>query len=154
MKIYFVRHGESAANVHQPEDIVSQAAEDRLTKTGHRQAQALGNRLKNEKLTRIITSPYQRTQETAPGINDILGLPLEINDLIYELKESDQFYALAGRARGRYGWVQWMPTLLPDQAPAGGESFSHITARVRTFGTLRRRKPSSCHLLALSALLC
>ena len=64
MKIIFVRHG------HPNYD------KDCLTELGHRQAEALAKRLKNEEFSRVYASSCGRAYETALHICEKKGLPL------------------------------------------------------------------------------
>lgn len=49
-----------------------------LSDDGVTQARELGNRLEGEGITRIFSSPFRRTVETAHHVADILALPVEI----------------------------------------------------------------------------
>ena len=128
--LYFVRHGESVANLSdrngdkRPEDA------DRLSERGWEQARALGRRLQDEGLELIVASPMTRAQETAQGIAEVLGLPIETDEDLYEVRQSDAFYA-SSPDFGDTGTLSWMPTADPSYAPPGAESFADVVARVR-----------------------
>jgi broad specificity phosphatase PhoE len=128
--LYFVRHGESVANLSdrngdkRPEDA------DRLSERGWEQARGLGRRLEGEGLELIVASPMTRAQETAQGIAEVLGLPIETDEDLYEVRQSDAFYA-SSPDFGDTGTLSWMPTADPTYAPPGAESFSDVVARVR-----------------------
>ena len=71
----------------------------------------------------------RRAQQTAQGINEVLGLEIETDPDLHELKQSDAFYA----SRGDFGdtaTLNWMPTAALDFAEPGAESFADMTARV------------------------
>lgn len=128
--LYFVRHGESVANLSdrngdkRPEDA------DRLSERGWEQARGLGRRLQDVGLELIVASPMTRAQETAQGIAEVLDLPIETDEDLFEVRQSDAFYA-ASPDFGDTGTLSWMPTADPDYAPPGAESFADVVARVR-----------------------
>jgi probable phosphoglycerate mutase len=128
--LYFVRHGESVANLSdrngdkRPEDA------DRLSERGWEQARSLGRRLEGEGLELIVASPMTRAQETAQGIAEVLDLPIETDEDLFEVRQSDAFYA-ASPDFGDTGTLSWMPTADPTYAPPGAESFADVVGRVR-----------------------
>jgi broad specificity phosphatase PhoE len=128
--VYFVRHGESVANLfdrsgdRRPEDA------DRLSERGWEQARSLGRRLQGEGLELIVASPMTRAQETAQGIAEVLELPVETDEDLFEVRQSDAFYA-ASPDFGDTGTLSWMPTADPSYAEPGAESFDDVVARVR-----------------------
>ena len=128
--LYFVRHGESVANLYdrngdkRPEDA------DRLSERGWEQARSLGRRLEGAGLELIVASPMTRAQETAQGIAEVLELPIETDEDLFEVRQSDAFYA-ASPDFGDTGTLSWMPTADPSYAPPGAESFADVVARVR-----------------------
>ena len=128
--LYFVRHGESVANLSdrngdkRPEDA------DRLSERGWEQARSLGRRLEGEGLELIVARPMTRAQETAQGIAEVLELPIETDEDLFEVRQSDAFYA-ASPDFGDTGTLSWMPTADPDYAPPGAESFADVVGRVR-----------------------
>lgn len=82
MKVYFIRHGESQFNTtrkHQHKDVP-------LTERGIAQAAALGKRLKNHKIQKILSSRYERASQTAGVISETLELPVTYSDFLYEVK--------------------------------------------------------------------
>lgn len=77
-EIYFVRHGQSEANVKGV--FAGQKDNSKLTETGKEQAKKIAVDLLTKKLniTRIVSSPLARTHETAEIIVKEAGLKLEI----------------------------------------------------------------------------
>ena len=130
LKLHFVRHGESLANDadraghKRPDDW------DALSDRGWEQARGLGRRLEGHGLEVIVASTMRRAQETAEGINEVLGLPVETDPDLQELRQSDAFYA----SRGDFGdtaSLNWMPSAARDHAEPGAESFEQMLGRVR-----------------------
>ena len=75
MRLFLIRHAQSANNAL-PE---CQRVEDpAITEIGHQQAQALAESLVSAKLTRIITSPFRRSLQTADYIARLLMLAPEV----------------------------------------------------------------------------
>jgi broad specificity phosphatase PhoE len=82
MKLYFVRHGESEANVLRI--ISNRDLPHSLTNTGRQQALALAQRLQACDITQIFTSPILRAVETATIIGQQLGLTPQTADALRE----------------------------------------------------------------------
>jgi broad specificity phosphatase PhoE len=102
---------------------------DRLSERGWEQARGLGRRLEGEGIETIVASPMRRAQETAAGINELLDLPLATDDDLFEVRQSDAFYANLPHA-AEHATLAWMPTAPREEAPAGAESFAEILGRV------------------------
>ena len=62
MKLFVIRHGQDEDN---EKDILNGHRETNLTGKGKKQAKQAGAKLKRKKIDYIITSPLQRTFETA-----------------------------------------------------------------------------------------
>ena len=145
MRVYFVRHGESASNAaREALSSIDPHAGDRLTDLGWEQARKLGQRLDGEGLTHIVTSTMRRARETGRGINETLGLPLETHPDIHEVRQPDEFYRVLGPARTKVSAAVRMAEHDDDPAYAFGnaESFNDVLARVRSIKRyLERTKP-------------
>jgi phosphohistidine phosphatase SixA len=55
-----------------------------LSKAGRRQAAALTKLLRNEPITRVMSSPYVRCRETVAPLAERLGVPIEDADALAE----------------------------------------------------------------------
>lgn len=73
MRIVFVRHGEP------------DYANDCLTERGRAQALAAAERLREENISRIWSSPLGRAAETAAAASQVLGLPVQTLDFMREV---------------------------------------------------------------------
>ena len=82
--IYFVRHGETKSNATG----VRQGEEGSLTEKGREQALATAKRFPTHKGRPqiIISSPYERTKETAEIIAKYLDIKIKYSDLLKERK--------------------------------------------------------------------
>jgi len=127
--VYFTRHGESVANVADRSMQAEPENADRLSERGWEQARGLGRRLQGEGIEAILASPYGRAQETAQAIGEVLGLPYDTDEDLYEVRQSDAYRAASPNYEGT-GHVSWMPANSPEHAEAGAESFSAIVQRV------------------------
>ncbi len=94
MKIYFVRHGESEQNKLEEERGVEhwQGSRGGLTAQGKIQAAKAAAELKKKAIDLVISSPYDRAQETAEIISDIVQKPLETNTLFIERKNPTEIW--------------------------------------------------------------
>lgn len=82
MEIIFVRHGETTWNVEGR--LQGQTNESKLTSKGIEQAEEIANKLENFNYDVIISSPYERTIETAKIINKNNEKEIILEDLIKE----------------------------------------------------------------------
>ena len=133
MIFYFVRHGESVANV---ERIVSNRGfQHPLTEKGLQQAKILAETMKDIEITQIYTSPLQRAVQTA----EILGESKNIKPVISDaLREGD-----CGVNEGRSDpevwegfdqlWAEWVEKENFDACFDGGESFNDLVTRFVPF---------------------
>jgi probable phosphoglycerate mutase len=127
--LHFVRHGESLANAHDRAGRQRPAEWDALSERGWEQARGLGRRLEGHGIEVIVASTMRRAQETAEGINEVLGLPVETDPDLHELRQSDAFYD-AGGDFGDTATLNWMPGAPRDFAEPGAESFDDMLGRV------------------------
>ncbi len=129
MRAYFVRHGESEANIL--EVISNRGSVHGLTEKGRRQANQLANYLSGEGIAHIFCSPLLRAVQTAEILSRAYSLPITIAD---GLREFD-----CGEIEGRSdpeGWAtfralvrRWMKDQEFDSRISGGESFNDIRTR-------------------------
>lgn len=133
MKLYFIRHGESEANVLK--EFSNRGVKHGLTTKGKTQTKKLLRDLKAETIHKIYCSPLLRAIETAQMISDDKNVPYEIE---YALKEFD-----CGVLEGRSDEASWdlFFSLLDDwllyekweKSIPGGESFFDIKNRFLPF---------------------
>jgi len=129
MKLYFVRHGESEANVLRV--ISNRGWVHPLTEKGRQQAHDLAEKLRDAGIVKIYTSPMRRAVQTAEILGQILGVEFEITDA---LREFD-----CGIAEGRadeeawklHAWVseEWAVHHRWDSRIEGGESCLDLRSR-------------------------
>ena len=95
--IYFVRHGETENNVKN----IKQGSGGSLSEKGRTQALAAAMRFpKNKGRPQIIiSSPYQRTKETADIISRELGIPVKYSPLLVERRNPTEIIGHAGEEK-------------------------------------------------------
>ena len=96
-RLYFVRHGESEANVLGV--ISNRGAVHGLTERGRRQVEALALELRGAGVTQVYSSPLLRARETADILARALDVGCEVTDA---LREFD-----CGLAEGRSDPAAW-----------------------------------------------
>jgi broad specificity phosphatase PhoE len=82
--LYFVRHGESAANVQR---VFAGQMDTPLTEKGREQAKAAGKAARKQHFDLIVSSPLVRAYDTAKIITHEIGYPVEnivVNDIFKE----------------------------------------------------------------------
>jgi probable phosphoglycerate mutase len=129
MRIYFVRHGQSEANIIR--EISNRGWRHGLTEKGRAQAAALGETLRDANVKFIYTSPLKRAVETAQILNSCLRVPYAHTDA---LREFD-----CGKAEGHseewawdlhhWVWEEWHTHNHPDSRIDGGESLTDLLNR-------------------------
>jgi broad specificity phosphatase PhoE len=82
MKITFVRHGESEANLLN--EFPNRGLKHGLTETGKAQAAALAQKLTGRSVARIFSSPLLRALQTAEILSEALSVPYETVDALRE----------------------------------------------------------------------
>jgi len=90
MKIFLVRHAETQDRVEKRK----QTLETPLSEIGRRQAAAIAERMVQEKVDQILSSPLARTLETAEAIAAKINLPITQLSVLREKEEPN----LAGLA--------------------------------------------------------
>jgi len=85
-RIYFVRHGETAANAER----IRQQEGGGLSPLGRLQAQAASEYLAPFPIRAMISSPYERAVETAQIINERLKVPLTFSPLLIERRNPSE----------------------------------------------------------------
>ncbi len=133
MRLYFVRHGQSEANVERV--ISNRDLPHPLTELGHQQAAELAQSLTKVPLAAIYSSPIVRALQSAQIVAASKNLPVEIAEA---LREPD-----CGIMEGRgddAAWAEhdrvmadWLVQRRFDSRIEGGESFHDLRARFVPF---------------------
>ena len=132
MKLYFVRHGESEANILH--EFSNRGFKHGLTERGFQQVEQLGLKLRGVLFTKIYTSPLKRAFQTAEILKKHLDCPLEISDALREFDTG----VLEGKSDPESWEIhnqvfdQWREGIWTACIP-GGESRMDIQARFIPF---------------------
>jgi broad specificity phosphatase PhoE len=129
--LLLVRHGRTEANAA---GRLLGRSDIPLDDLGRAQAASLAASI--ESVDRVVSSPLQRTRETAAAF----GAPVEVDERLVELDYGD----FDGRAFGDLPagtWEQWRSD--PGFTPPGGESLEELGSRVRA--CLDELAPAAMH---------
>ena len=133
MKLYFVRHGESEANVQHV--ISNRESSFRLTDRGRKQALTLADSLRDIPFTAIFSSPILRARETAEILSQALHLPYQVTEAlreydcgILEEKSDEESWGLH-----LHYYEDWTLHHNYLNKPEGGECFEDIQSRFLPF---------------------
>jgi len=133
MKLYFVRHGESEANIQHV--ISNRESLLGLTERGREQARALADNLKDIPFTTIYSSPVLRARETTEILSQVLRVPYQITEAlreydcgILEEKSDEESWRLH-----QYYYEDWTLRHNYLSKPEGGENFIEIRDRFVPF---------------------
>ena len=96
MKIVYMHHAERERNTHAAWGTPERTF-DEITDLGRRQAELLAERLRNEKITAIITSPYTRCRHTAEIINHYHHLDIVEDERFNEIQKNEEWESLLKR---------------------------------------------------------
>ena len=118
MAIFIARHGETMDNKNR----ILQLPSTPLSIAGEEQAELLAQRLKDENITRIVSSDYLRAQQTAQALSQITHLEVELSPLLRERN--------LGGIRGRSYKELGMDPFALDYIPPNGESWAEFNERV------------------------
>ena len=153
MRLLFVRHGESDANIARI--ISNRDLPHRLTALGIAQATTLAERLVGQPVTAIWSSPIPRAQETAAIVSARLGLPVITAAALCEFD--------CGPMEGRGDEEAWAAHHAVTQAwdekqdydcriEPDGESFNDMSARFLPFvaGLISQAKQEPGDLLLIT----
>ena len=126
--IFVVRHGESESN---RDGRFAGHVESPLTERGREQARALGDRLAETPITRIVASDLERARETAAFVRGTRSVPVESDARLREMSFGEWEGMVEAEIVER--WAEdWEAVLRPKaefRAP-GGESLRELRARM------------------------
>ncbi len=129
--IYFVRHGETENNAKG----IRQGSEGGLSERGREQALATAKRFPKHKGRPqvIISSPYQRTKETAEIIAKELGMKVKYSDLLVERRNPTEIIGHSGGEREVRAIIDRIDKSYhaDDLRVSDEENFTDLKARAR-----------------------
>lgn len=125
MIIYFLRHAEPLSRKSLND---REALNLGLSSYGKLQSKAAGKQLKKFNITKIFSSPIQRTKETAEIISRICDLPVEYRD---ELREFSPDFE--NRNMKEMSSFKREARLNPEKIFSSGESINQAVDRLKNF---------------------
>ena len=130
-RLYFVRHGQSAANAGA---LTMEHATIPLTPLGLAQAEALAQHLQVEP-SRVLTSPFTRARDTAQPFCDKTGRQVEIHALLHEFETIDPalLEGMTGEQRRPIADAYWTRADPHERLGPRAETFAEFEGRVATF---------------------
>ena len=124
-RIHLVRHGE----VNNPERILYGTLDGYgLTPRGHEMSLAVAEYLADFPVSRIVSSPLQRTRETAGPLVEKTGLPLDVDERVIE--GDNAFQGTRVTVKRLVSNPRLWPLLRNPLRPSWGEPFRSIVARM------------------------
>jgi broad specificity phosphatase PhoE len=133
MKLYFVRHGESVANL--TAEFSCRGFKHPLTPKGLAQAHILAQNFSARKISRIYSSPLQRAVQTAGILSETLQVEVEVTGALrewdvgnYECTTDPQGWHLHRQVQEDWYFHKKLDSKMP-----GGESFIEIQERFVPF---------------------
>jgi broad specificity phosphatase PhoE len=133
MRLYFVRHGESVANL--TSEFSCRGFKHPLTSKGVEQAQLLAHNLASRRIARIYSSPLQRAVQTAEILSVALQVEVEVTGAlrewdvgIYEGTTGLQGWQLHRQVQEDWYFNYKLESKMPE-----GESFIEIRERFVPF---------------------
>jgi broad specificity phosphatase PhoE/ribonuclease HI len=124
---HLLRHGRTE---HTPERRFSGSSDVPLSELGRAEAAAAARHLAGRGIDVIVSSPLQRTRQTAEAAAEVLGVPVEVDG---DLREMD-FGAWEGltadeaQSKSPLAFRRWSGAL--DVRPPSGESVADVSTRV------------------------
>lgn len=152
MKLYFIRHGETACNV---KGIVQgKSVDEPLNEHGMRQAHDAGKSI-TAHIDLIIASPLLRTQQTAEIINQYVRAPIETHEEIEEVNYgalSNHTWDEIAQLTGNPDIQSLCRSLKYDLTPYEGESSAQVRHRLETFiKRIKKQHPDKSILVVTHA---
>jgi broad specificity phosphatase PhoE len=123
--VHLLRHGE----VHNPGGILyGRLPGFRLSEAGEAMALKAATWFADRGITRLVSSPLERAQQTARPIAEELGLPVRIDDRLIEAANDFQGMKVGGG--GALGHPRHWWKLRNPFRPSWGEPYTEIAARM------------------------
>lgn len=151
MKIFFARHGESQANVLH--EISNRGLRHPLTQKGREQASLLAQKLENQEISRIYSSPVLRAIETTVIVANQLSVEYEVTEALREYDMGE----LEGRSDDKT-WELWKELFDAwaihrrwEQHLPGGETFYDVQKRFVPFiqGLINQYRHTNASILCI-----
>lgn len=149
MRLYLVRHGETAYN---RDGLGLGVADPPLTDRGLRQTTAAVERLATESVDRILTSPLRRAAAIARGLAERTGATLDVREELIEMDVGETEGLPFGEMRERFpAFIEaWRAPDPANVAMPGGESLVQVAARLEPLALELHALPQESTVVAVS----
>jgi probable phosphoglycerate mutase len=119
-RLLLVRHGKTDWLIPPANRFAGRLPGISLNGEGRAEAEAVGRRLARTAIDRVISSPLERTRETAEMIARHVGAPVTVDDRLIETGLGPWEGMVVAEVRGRYpeAWAAWRTT--PTDVPMAG----------------------------------
>ncbi len=135
---YLVRHG---SNDVLGKSLAGRLPSIHLNTQGREEARRTAEALKQKEITRIISSPLERAQQTAGALAERLGIRIEVRDEVHEIAFGDWSGKTMGELESAPDWKLFNSYRSGTRVP-NGESMLEVQSRVvRCLETLRNEEP-------------
>jgi broad specificity phosphatase PhoE len=142
---HLLRHGEHV--LRERGVLAGRTAGVGLSAHGCAEIAAVAERLADEKIAALYSSPLQRTRESAEILSARLGLPIEYRDDLIELDFGEWTGLTFDAVRKDERWHLWSTCRSIASVP-GGESMREVQERaVRALFQLRQAHPDATALI-------
>jgi len=144
--VYFVRHGQSTANV----DGIRRGAKTELTETGKKQATLVAQRFAHIPIEVVLTSHFKRAYDTAQEIARVADVPVEVLEYAHERYLPDAVIGLDKHSPEAKKIVDDVKAswLKNTTVPAGAESFADLMHRIDAFMQTVTERPEGAIAIA------
>lgn len=147
-----LRHGESISNADPQAIALPTVVGDRLSERGRKQAHAAAENLTGAGITRLLSSPMRRAEETAKPLSEALELPVTVLPYVHELQEETGYGQLGPEEQKLRRWSARMSAHPddPDHRGDGAESFNQVLGRVKRLKAELEAQPSEARALIVT----
>lgn len=144
MRIFLVRHGQTAANAS---GLFYGSTDIPLTPLGIEQSTRVAGLLAEISFSQVLSSQLTRAQQTAGLIVPITGFDPRLNEMDFGRWEMRHFSDIA--AEEPEAWQRWIDDW-QNATPTGGEPFTHFAERVKAVAEelALRREPGDMLIVA------
>lgn len=144
MRIFLVRHGQTAANAS---GLFYGSTDVPLTPLGIEQSTCVAGLLAEISFSQVLSSQLTRAQQTAELIVPITGFDPRLNEMDFGRWEMRHFSDIAEEEPE--AWQRWIDDW-QNATPTGGEPFTHFAERVKAVAEelALRREPGDMLIVA------
>lgn len=126
--VYFVRHGQSEANVQR---VFAGSWNAPLTELGRQQAACTAAFLADKPISVVYASDLSRAADTGAAVSAVKGIPLHTTERLREIRAGDWEGKSFNELQQDPAYSVWMQTIGLARC-SGGESVAELQQRIKT----------------------